>query len=112
MISNVVSTAEGVLPGAVLSLYWGDNLDQVVSVLRSESTTNDDDADLGGIIAGTRGRLRVILSRCEPWTPPQEGDRIALYDGDGDEIGTFVVLEHVDDPTGTVRSLIYGEEAA
>jgi hypothetical protein len=93
-------------------MYYGENQARSVSVLASASQEHDSEDDLAGIIPGTRGRLRLILSRCGSWVPPADGDTITLKDSDGDEMGTFGILGHTDDPTGTVRTLIYGEESA
>ena len=112
MISGIVTAAESAFPAAVLKMYYGDVRDHVVNVLRSDTTESSQDNDLAGIIPGLRGRLRLILSRCSPWEPPGEGDNVDLYTSADVLIGTFAILGHNDDPTATVRTLLYGEESA
>jgi len=116
-IAGVITATEAMFPLAVLTMYWGTGgadgpRDHTAQVLRSESTESNSEGDLSGAIEGLRGRLRLILSRCGDWAPPADGSVIELYDADDELIGTFTVIGHNDDPTKSVRTLIYGEEAA
>lgn len=112
MIAGIVSSARSVFPGATRTLHWGSHQENSVSCLASESTENSSEGDLGGVISGVRGTLRVILSECSPWTPPKTDDVITIDNADGEDMGTFTVLDHNDDPSGTVRKLMYGEASA
>ena len=78
IIEGIITGMETAFPGAVLKMFWGDDHGHSVNVLRSDTTENDDDGNLGGVIPGTRGRLRLILSRCSPWDPPAQGEQIVL----------------------------------
>ena len=112
VVAGVISMARSTFPTAVLTLRWGDAPGQSVTALRSVSTEHAADGDLSGVIEGLRGRLRIVLSDCSPWDAPQDGDKITLTDSAGSDLGSFTVLGHDDDPTGTVRTLLYGEESA
>ena len=110
-VAGIVIAAETAFPLGVLVLKWGNTKSQSVNVFRSESTRSDSESDLAGVVPGLRGKLRLILSRCSPWTPPAQDDLIDLYTTAGVLVGSFVIIGHDDDPTGTVRSLYYGEDA-
>ena len=113
-IAGIVQLAEAAFPGAVLKMYYGPTQGQVVNVLRSDSQQHNSEDTLDGIMAGVRGRLRLILSRCDPWEPPADGDTITLHTSSDVLIGTYGILGHVDDPTDppAVRTLLYGEVSA
>ena len=108
----VITDAEAMFPGAVVKLYWGEPRDHVVNVLKSDTVESNSVNDLGGIEPGQRLRVRLIVSRCDPWTPPADGDVVDLYTSADVKIGTFSVLGHNDDPTGSIRTLMLGEETA
>ena len=112
MIAGVISAAETAFPGAVLTMWYGDNREHRVQAFRSDTVRNDGANDLGGVEPGQRGQLRLILSRCGDNTPPETGDVVLLQTSAGVDIGTVTILSHNDDPTSTVRTLFYGEESA
>jgi len=111
-IAGVVAQARATFPGAVLTMYYGPNREQAVTVLRSSSTEVNSEGGLSGVIEGLTGRLRLTLSDCGDWEPPEDGSIIALHTTAGVDLGAFTIIGHADDPTGTVRTLLYGEEAA
>ena len=112
MIANVIAAAETAFPSKVLKLYWGEPRVGPINVLKSDQTQNNEGSELAGVVAGTVGRLRVILSRCDPWACPKQGDMIDLYTTADVSLGTFTVLDHMGDDADAVRTLVYGEEAA
>jgi len=112
-LAAVITAAESVFPAAVLTMYWGsiETHTQSAQVVRTDSTETDSAGELGGVVEGLRGTLRLILSRCDPWEPPKSRSMIELYKS-GVSLGTFVILNHNDDPTGAIRTLFYGEASA
>lgn len=111
-LAGVITSMESAFPAAVVKLYWGDNGEHVVNVLKSDTVESNSVNDLGGIEPGQRLRLRLIVSRCSPWTPPADGDVVDLYTSADVKIGTFIIMGHNDDPTGSIRTLMIGEETA
>ena len=112
MIAGVLSAARTVLPGAIYTIHYGDGGQQTVSGFQPDGTQNTSLGALDGAIEGLRAEVIITLSDCDPWTPPCDGDMITIFTPADVEVGRFTVLGHHDDPTGTVRRLAYGEEAA
>ena len=100
------------IPSAVYVLRWGADGQQSVNALQSMGRERDGAGDLDGLIPNVESTLRIILSECGDWTPPADGDSIHLTNSAGAEVGTFTALSHRDDPTGAVRTLVYGEASA
>ena len=111
-LAGLIAEVESVFPEAVIKLYWGEPRDHVVNVLKSDTVESNSVNDLGGVEPGQRMRLRLILSRCSPWTPPADGDIVELYTSADVKIGAYTILGHNDDPTGSIRTLMLGEETA
>ena len=111
-IAAVITAGRAALPGAIYTIRWGGGAEHEVSAFQPDGRQHDPDGSVDGLIAGTRGTLIITLSDCDPWEPPTDNEGIVLLNASGENLGAFAVLGHRDDPTGTIRRLFYGEEAA
>jgi len=110
-IAAMYAQAETVFPTSVMRMYWGENQQDGINVLRSDPTQYNGEHELSGVVLNIHGGVRVLLSRCDPWEPPEDGDIITLEDSEGN-MARYSVIGHTDDQTGTTRMLVYGEESA
>lgn len=114
MIAGVITHARTTFPTLACNVLYGDNGEHEVSAFHSSPIRSRSETDLDGIVEGMRGELIITLSDCDPWTPPADGDAIALSDTDDNVIGRYYVLGHDDEGTSPAvfRRLYYGEESA
>ena len=113
MIAGVITAARSALPGAIYKIRWSNNGEHEVSGFQPDGKANDSEGNLSGTISNVRAVIIITLSDCGTFEPPKDGDQITLlHNTTNAVIGSYVVLGHRDDPTGTIRRLAYGEESA
>ena len=115
-IAAIMADARAFLAGTsgLVKVLWLDGVGQPHSVagIRTEPQTKDPQGSLYGEASGLRGGVRITLSDCAPWTPPQAGDLITLTDSNDVDIGIYTVLTQRDDQAGITRLIQYGEASA
>ena len=114
MIAGVITQARTTFPTRACNVIYGEGGEHTATAFHSSPIKSNSDSELGGVIEGKRGELIITLSDCDPWTPPADGDAIALSDTDDNVIGRYYVLGHDDEGTSPAvfRRLYYGEESA
>ena len=66
LAEQVVRTARTTFPSAVRTIRYGKNKGDTVQAFQSDSEMTDPEMLIEGEALGLRGRLKVILSECEP----------------------------------------------
>ena len=112
VIESVIDAARSAMPGAVYTIRWGDGAEHEVTAFQPDGRQHDAQGSLDGTFPGIRGTLIIKLSDCSPWEPPNDDDKITVFNSSGVSVGEFSVLGHRDDPTNTIRRLQYGEASA